>query len=56
MAWEAIGAAGTATQPDNGGPLEHTWALAARESFPATRLYDHLGDRLCLDESERIRI
>ena len=40
----------------NGGSLENARALAAHESSQTTRLYDHSGDQLTLDEIERIRI
>ena len=39
----------------NGGSLENARALAAHESSQTTRLYDHSGDQITLDEIERIR-
>ena len=39
----------------NGGSLENARALAAHESSQTTRLYDHSGDQVTLDEIERIR-
>ena len=41
---------------ENGGSLENARALAAHESSQTTRLYDHSGDKISLDEIERIRI
>ena len=40
----------------NGGSLENARVLAAHESSQTTRLYDHSGDQITLDEIERIRI
>ena len=39
----------------NGGSLEDARAIAAHESSPIMRLYDRSGDRITLDEIERIR-
>ena len=44
------------TYRQNGGSLEDARALAAHASSQTTRLYDHSGDELSLDEIERIRI
>ena len=49
-------ATGITNYLENGGSLEHARALAAHESSQTTRLYDHSGDRISLDEIERIRI
>lgn len=40
----------------NGGTLEHAQTMAAHESPRTTKLYDRTGDRLTLDEIERIRL
>ncbi len=39
----------------NGGSLEDARAIAAHESSQTTRLYDRTGDKITLDEIERIR-
>ena len=39
----------------NGGALEDARAIAAHESSQTTRLYDRSGDKITLDEIERIR-
>ena len=39
----------------NGGSLEDARTIAAHESSQTTRLYDRTGDRITLDEIERIR-
>ena len=39
----------------NGGVLEDARAIAAHESSQTTRLYDRTGDRITLDEIDRIR-
>jgi hypothetical protein len=39
-----------------GGTLENAQAIAAHESPRATKLYDCTGDKITLDEVERIRI
>jgi site-specific recombinase XerD len=49
-------ATGITNYLQNGGSLEHARALASHESSQTTRLYDHSGDKLSLDEIERIRI
>ena len=41
--------------PTERGSLENAQALAAHESSQTTRLYDHSGDHITLDEIERIR-
>ena len=38
-----------------GGSLEDARAIAAHESSQTIRLYDRTGDRITLDEIERIR-
>jgi len=40
----------------NNGSLENARAIASHESSQTTRLYDRSGDKLTLDEIERIRI
>lgn len=49
-------ATGITNYLQNGGSLEHARALASHESSQTTRLYDHSGDKLSLDEIERVRI
>ena len=49
-------ATGITNYLENGGSLEHARDLAAHESSQTTRLYDHSGDQVSLDEIERIRI
>lgn len=39
----------------NGGSLEDARAITAHESSQTTRLYDSIGDKIILDETERIR-
>src|ERR1700731_157883 len=39
-----------------GGTLENAQAMAAHESPRTTKLYDHTGDEITLDEVERITI
>jgi len=39
-----------------GRALENAQAMAAPESPPATKLYDRTGDKITLDEVERITI
>jgi hypothetical protein len=39
-----------------GGTLENAQAMAAHESPRTTKLYDHTGDEITLDEIERITI
>ena len=39
----------------NGGALEDARAIAAHESSQTTRIYDRTGDKITLDEIERIR-
>jgi hypothetical protein len=45
-----------ATGSRNGGTLENAQATAAHESPRTTKLYDHTGDEITLDEIERILI
>ena len=40
----------------NGGSLKDARAVAAHESSQTTRLYDRTGDRISLNEIERIRL
>ena len=40
---------------ENGGSVEKAQPIAAHESPKTTKLYDRSGDRLTLDEIERIR-
>ena len=48
-------ATGITNYLSNGGSLEDARAIAAHESSQTTRLYDRTGDRITLDEIERIR-
>ena len=48
-------ATGITNYLSNGGSLEYTRAIAAHESSQTTRLYDRTGDKITLDEIERIR-
>ena len=48
-------ATGITNYLSNGGALEDARAIAAHESSQTTRLYDRSGDRITLDEIERIR-
>ena len=48
-------ATGITNYSSNGGNLEDARAIAAHESSQTTRLYDRTGDRITLDEIERIR-
>ena len=48
-------ATGITNYLSNGGNLEDARAIAAHESSQTTRLYDRTGDRITLDEIERIR-
>lgn len=41
---------------ENGGTIENAQAIAAHESPRTTKLYDRTGDKITLDEIERIRI
>jgi integrase/recombinase XerD len=41
---------------ENGRSIEHAQVIADRESPRTTRLYDRTGDRITLDEVERIVI
>ena len=40
----------------NGGIIENAQAIAGHESPMTTKLYDHTGDEITLDEVERIGI
>jgi hypothetical protein len=42
--------------PEAAGTLENAQAIAAHESLRTTKLYDHTGDEITLDEVERITI
>ena len=48
-------ATGITNYLSNGGSLEDARAIAAHESSQTTRLYDRTGDKITLDEIERIR-
>ena len=48
-------ATGITNYLSNGGALEDARAIAADESSQTTRLYDRTGDRITLNEIERIR-
>ena len=48
-------ATGITNYLSNGGSLEDAQAITAHESSQTTRLYDRTGDRITLDEIERIR-
>ena len=48
-------ATGITNYLSNGGALEDARAIAAHESSQTTRLYDRTGDKITLDEIERIR-
>ena len=49
-------ASGITSYLENGGTLEHAQAIACHESPRTTQLYDRTGDRITLEEIERIRI
>jgi integrase len=49
-------AAGITAYLESGGRLENAQAMAAHESPCTTKLYDHTGDEIKLDEVERITI
>lgn len=49
-------ATGITSYLENGGTLEHAQAIACHESPRTTKLYDRTGDRITLEEIERIRI
>ena len=49
-------ATGITAYLSNGGTLENARAIAAHESSQTTRLYDRTGDKITLDEVERIVI
>ena len=51
----SLRATGITNYLSNGGALEDARAIAAHESSQTTRLYDRSGDRITLDEIERIR-
>lgn len=48
-------ATGITNHLSNGGDFEDARAIAAHECSQTTRLYDRTGDRIALDEIERIR-
>ena len=48
-------ATGITNYLSNGHALEDACAITAHESSQTTRLYDHSGDKITLDEIERIR-
>jgi len=41
---------------ENGGAIETAQAIAAHESPRTTKLYDRTGDKITLEEVERVRI
>jgi integrase len=49
-------ATGITAYLEAGGTLENAQAMAAHESPRTTKLYDHTGDEITLDEVERITI
>ena len=49
-------ATGITAYLDAGGTLENAQAMAAHESPRTTKVYDHTGDEITLDEVERITI
>jgi integrase/recombinase XerD len=49
-------ATGITAYLDGGGSLENAQAMAAHESPRMTKLYDRTGDKITLDEVERIEI
>jgi integrase len=49
-------ATGITAYLEAGGTLENAEAMAAYQSPRTTRLYDRTGDRITLDEVERISI
>ena len=49
-------ATGITNYLENGGQLEKARQMAAHQSSQTTRLYDRRGDKVTLDEIERIRI
>ena len=49
-------ATGITAYLENGGTIENAQAIAAHESPRTTKLYDHTGDGITLDEVERILI
>ena len=51
----SLRATGITNYLSSGGALEDVSAIAAHESSQTTRLYDRNGDRIMLDEIERIR-
>ena len=48
-------ATGITAYLEGGGSLENAQAMAAHESPRTTKLYDHTGDEITLDEVERIK-
>jgi integrase/recombinase XerD len=49
-------ATGITAYLENGGTIEHAQQIACHESPKTTKLYDHTGDQITLDEVERIVI
>ena len=49
-------ATGITAYMDTGGTLENAQRMAAHESPRTIKLYDRTGDKITLDEIERIRI
>lgn len=56
MSCHTFRATGITAYLDNGGTIEHAQAIAAHESPRTTKLYDRTGDKVTLDEIERILI
>ncbi len=52
----AFRATGITAYLENGGTIQNAQAIAAQESPRTTKLYDHSGDEINLDEVERIGI
>ena len=49
-------ATGITAYLEKGGSVENAQVIAAHESPRTTKLYDHTGDEITLDEVERIAI
>ena len=49
-------ATGITVYLENGGTLENAQRIAAHESPRTTKLYDRTGDKVSLEEIERVRI
>ena len=53
--YHSFRATGITIYLSNGGSLEDARAIAAHESSQTIRHYDRTGDRITLDEIERLR-